>query len=107
MGLVGVTEELHIINFMVGYTYQGLKQELKIDTFQVVIISISKMNLLSIAWASVLWFTMLSSTPQNQHFFFKSVVPHPHPLAKKKKKVFLDLSGPYSQLAVLLCWASP
>lgn len=82
MELVGVTKELHITSFMVGYTYQGLKRELKTDTFQVVI-SVSKMNLLSIAWASVLWFSMLSSTLQNQHFFFKSEPPLPAPPKKK------------------------
>ncbi|XP_058413898.1 signal transducer and activator of transcription 2 [Diceros bicornis minor] len=66
-GLLGVTEELHIISFTVKYTYQGLKQELKTDSLPVVIIS--NMNQLSIAWASVLWFNLLSSNPQNQQFF--------------------------------------
>ncbi|XP_046511699.1 signal transducer and activator of transcription 2 [Equus quagga] len=66
-GLLGVTEELHIISFTVKYTYQGLKQELKTDCLPVVIIS--NMNQLSIAWASVLWFNLLSSNPQNQQFF--------------------------------------
>ncbi|XP_066114498.1 signal transducer and activator of transcription 2 isoform X1 [Saccopteryx bilineata] len=64
---LGVTEELHIISFMVKYTYQDLKQELRTDTLPVVIIS--NMNQLSIAWASVLWFNLLSSNPQNQQFF--------------------------------------
>uniref|UniRef100_A0A8C4LEQ5 Signal transducer and activator of transcription n=1 Tax=Equus asinus asinus TaxID=83772 RepID=A0A8C4LEQ5_EQUAS len=59
--------ELHIISFTVKYTYQGLKQELKTDCLPVVIIS--NMNQLSIAWASVLWFNLLSSNPQNQQFF--------------------------------------
>lgn len=49
MGLLSMREELHIINFMVGYTYQGLKQELKTDTLQVVSISVSKKNLFPIA----------------------------------------------------------
>lgn len=66
-GLLGVTEELHIISFTVRYTYQGLKQELKADTLPVVVIS--NMNQLSIAWASILWFNLLSSNPQNQQFF--------------------------------------
>ncbi|KAM9072136.1 signal transducer and activator of transcription 2 isoform 2-T4 [Megaptera novaeangliae] len=66
-GPLAVTEELHIISFTVRYTYQGLKQELKTDTLPVVIIS--NMNQLSIAWASVLWFSLLSSDPQNQQFF--------------------------------------
>uniref|UniRef100_A0A8D1X1U8 Signal transducer and activator of transcription n=1 Tax=Sus scrofa TaxID=9823 RepID=A0A8D1X1U8_PIG len=66
-GPLGVTEELHIISFTVKYTYQGLKQELTTDTLPVVIIS--NMNQLSIAWASILWFNLLSSDPQNQQFF--------------------------------------
>ncbi|XP_077613626.1 signal transducer and activator of transcription 2 isoform X1 [Crocuta crocuta] len=66
-GMLGVTEELHIISITVKYTYQGLKQELTTDTLPVVIIS--NMNQLSIAWASVLWFNLLSPNPQNQQFF--------------------------------------
>ncbi|XP_058163947.1 signal transducer and activator of transcription 2 isoform X2 [Dasypus novemcinctus] len=66
-GPLCVTEELHIISFVVTYTYQGLELELKTDTLPVVIIS--NLNQLSIAWASVLWFNLLSSTPQNQQFF--------------------------------------
>ncbi|XP_075810274.1 signal transducer and activator of transcription 2 [Microtus pennsylvanicus] len=66
-GPLAVTEELHIINFMVQYVYQGLKMELQTDTLPVVVIS--NMNQLSIAWASVLWFNMLSSNPQNLQFF--------------------------------------
>lgn len=66
-GPLAVTEELHIINFTVHYVYQGLKMELQTDTLPVVVIS--NMNQLSIAWASVLWFNMLSSNPQNLQFF--------------------------------------
>ncbi|XP_059040929.1 signal transducer and activator of transcription 2 isoform X2 [Mustela lutreola] len=66
-GMVGVTEELHIISITVKYTYQGLQEELKTDTLPVVIIS--NMNQVSIAWASVLWFNLLSSNPQNQQLF--------------------------------------
>ncbi|EHB06535.1 Signal transducer and activator of transcription 2 [Heterocephalus glaber] len=66
-GPLAVTEELHIINFTVRYMYQGLQLDLKTDTLPVVIIS--NMNQLSIAWASVLWFNLLSPTPQNQQFF--------------------------------------
>ncbi|XP_004647169.1 signal transducer and activator of transcription 2 [Octodon degus] len=66
-GPLAVTEELHIINFTVKYTYQGLQLDLKTDTLPVVIIS--NMNQLSIAWASVLWFNLLSPNPQNQQFF--------------------------------------
>lgn len=66
-GPLAVTEELHVINFVVQYVYQGLKMELQTDTLPVVVIS--NMNQLSIAWASVLWFNMLSSNPQNLQFF--------------------------------------
>ncbi|XP_020018862.1 signal transducer and activator of transcription 2 isoform X3 [Castor canadensis] len=66
-GPMSVTEELHIISFTVEYVYQGLKMELKTDTLPVVIIS--NMNQLSIAWASILWFNLLSPNPQNQQFF--------------------------------------
>ncbi|KAM7328244.1 hypothetical protein ACRRTK_012336 [Alexandromys fortis] len=66
-GPLAVTEELHIINFVVQYVYQGLKMELQTDTLPVVVIS--NMNQLSIAWASVLWFNMLSSNLQNLQFF--------------------------------------
>ncbi|XP_028642450.1 signal transducer and activator of transcription 2 [Grammomys surdaster] len=66
-GPLPVTEELHIISFVVEYVYQGLKMKLQTDTLPVVIIS--NMNQLSIAWASILWFNMLSSTPKDQQFF--------------------------------------
>ncbi|KAM6154637.1 signal transducer and activator of transcription 2 isoform 1-T2 [Erethizon dorsatum] len=66
-GPLAMTEELHIINFTVKYTYQGLQLDLKTDTLPVVIIS--NMSQLSIAWASVLWFNLLSPNPQNQQFF--------------------------------------
>ncbi|XP_036614972.1 signal transducer and activator of transcription 2 isoform X2 [Trichosurus vulpecula] len=66
-GLLIVTEELHIINFTVKYSYQGLKLELKTNSLPVVIIS--NMNQVSSAWASILWFNLLSSDPQNQQFF--------------------------------------
>ncbi|XP_052020886.1 signal transducer and activator of transcription 2 isoform X2 [Apodemus sylvaticus] len=66
-GPLAVTEELHIISFMVEYVYQGLTMKLQTDTLPVVIIS--NMSQLSIAWASILWFNMLSSNPMNQQFF--------------------------------------
>ncbi|CAH6778540.1 signal transducer and activator of transcription 2 [Phodopus roborovskii] len=66
-GPLAVTEELHVISVVVRYVYQGMRMELQTDTLPVVIIS--NMNQLSIAWASVLWFNMLSPTPQNPQFF--------------------------------------
>ncbi|KAL1775290.1 signal transducer and activator of transcription 2 [Sigmodon hispidus] len=66
-GPLPVTEELHTIHFTLQYVYQGLKMEMQTTTLPVVIIS--NMNQLSIAWASVLWFNMLSPDPQNPQFF--------------------------------------
>ncbi|XP_040839543.1 signal transducer and activator of transcription 2 isoform X1 [Ochotona curzoniae] len=66
-GTLAVTEELHVISFVITYTYQDLKLDLKTDTLPVVVIS--NMNQLSIAWASILWFNLLSSNPQDQQFF--------------------------------------
>lgn len=94
VGLLGATEGLQVICFMVGYTYQDLGQELKTGTLHV--LTISKVNLLLITWASVLWFSLLSSNPQNQQFFFS-----PSPLA------LLDVAGPCCLLPVLLNWLSP
>ena len=56
-----VQQEVHIISFMVGYNYQDLKQELKTDTFSLMIIS--NVNVLLIAWFLILWFTLVSSDP--------------------------------------------
>ena len=56
-----VQQEVRIISFMVGYNYQDLKQELKTDTFSLMIIS--NVNLLLIAWSLILWFSLVSSDP--------------------------------------------
>ncbi|XP_005006456.1 signal transducer and activator of transcription 2 isoform X1 [Cavia porcellus] len=119
-GLLAVTEELHIISFTVKYRYQGLQLDLKTDTLPVVIIS--NMNQLSIAWASVLWFNLLSPNPQNQQFFssppaapwsllgpalswqFSSHIGqglNPEQLAMLKEKLF----GKTSKMENLLSWA--
>ncbi|XP_065432714.1 signal transducer and activator of transcription 2 isoform X1 [Chrysemys picta bellii] len=66
-GLLAVTEELHLITFTLDYKYQELVLELQTSTLPVVIISSN--NQLSSAWASVLWFNMLSPDPKNQLFF--------------------------------------
>ncbi|XP_038608461.1 signal transducer and activator of transcription 2 [Tachyglossus aculeatus] len=65
--LLSVTEELHLITFTVSYKYQGLTQELQASTLPVIIIS--NMNQMTSAWASVLWFNLLSPKPQDQLFF--------------------------------------
>lgn len=56
-----VQQEVHNINFMVGYNYQDLKQKLKTDTLFLMIIP--NVNLLLIAWSLILWFSLVSSDP--------------------------------------------
>ncbi|NWI54746.1 STAT2 protein, partial [Calyptomena viridis] len=66
-GPLAVTEELHLITFTLAYGYCGLELELETSTLPFVIISNN--NQFSSAWASILWFNMLSSDPKAQHFF--------------------------------------
>ncbi|NWU13250.1 STAT2 protein, partial [Cephalopterus ornatus] len=66
-GPLVVTEELHLITFTLAYAYCGLELELKTSTLPFVIISNN--NQFSSAWASILWFNMLSSDPKAQQFF--------------------------------------
>ncbi|NWR39824.1 STAT2 protein, partial [Tachuris rubrigastra] len=66
-----VTEELHLITFTLAYAYCGLELELKTSTLPFVIISNN--NQFSSAWASILWFNMLSSDPK------ASRTPQPSP----------------------------
>uniref|UniRef100_A0A8C8RUV5 Signal transducer and activator of transcription n=1 Tax=Pelusios castaneus TaxID=367368 RepID=A0A8C8RUV5_9SAUR len=65
-GLV-ITEELHLITFTLDYKYQELALTLQTSTLPVVIISSNSQ--FSSAWASVLWFNMLSPDTKNQLFF--------------------------------------
>ncbi|KAM6189095.1 signal transducer and activator of transcription 2 [Sarcoramphus papa] len=66
-GPLVVTEELHLITFTLAYAYCGLELELETSTLPFVIISNN--NQFSSAWASILWFNMLSSDPKEQQFF--------------------------------------
>ncbi|XP_072703448.1 signal transducer and activator of transcription 2 isoform X2 [Ciconia boyciana] len=66
-GPLAVTEELHLITFTLAYAYCGLQLELETSTLPFVIISNN--NQLSSAWASILWFNMLSDDPKDQQFF--------------------------------------
>ncbi|NXK00511.1 STAT2 protein, partial [Corythaixoides concolor] len=66
-GPLAVTEELHLITFTLAYAYCGLELELETSTLPFVIISNN--NQLSSAWASILWFNMLSSHPKELQFF--------------------------------------
>ncbi|XP_066063503.1 signal transducer and activator of transcription 2 isoform X2 [Chamaea fasciata] len=75
-GPLVVTEELHLITFTLAYAYCGLELELETTTLPFVIISNN--NQLSSAWASILWFNMLSSDPKAQQFF-SSPPPAPWP----------------------------
>lgn len=73
-GPLAVTEELHLITFTLAYAYCGL--ELKLETSTLPFVIISNNNQLSSAWASVLWFNMLSPNPKDQQFF---TTPPPAP----------------------------
>ncbi|XP_068068647.1 signal transducer and activator of transcription 2 isoform X2 [Anomalospiza imberbis] len=75
-GPLVVTEELHLITFTLAYAYCGLELELETTTLPFVVISNN--NQFSSAWASILWFNMLSSDPKAQQFF-SSPPPAPWP----------------------------
>ncbi|KAG8129440.1 putative Signal transducer and activator of transcription protein [Naja naja] len=68
-GSLPVTEELHIITFTLDYCYRGIECQLQTSTLPVVIVS--NANQISSAWASILWFIMLSRDTKNQLFFSK------------------------------------
>ncbi|XP_071656069.1 signal transducer and activator of transcription 2 isoform X2 [Patagioenas fasciata] len=78
-GPLVVTEELHLITFTLAYAYCGLELELETSTLPFVIIS--NTNQLSSAWASILWFNMLSTDPGNpkEHQFFSAPPAAPWP----------------------------
>ncbi|NXB91288.1 STAT2 protein, partial [Vidua chalybeata] len=76
-GPLVVTEELHLITFTLAYAYCGLELELETTTLPFVIISNN--NQFSSAWASILWFNMLSSDPKASPQFFSSPPPAPWP----------------------------
>uniref|UniRef100_A0A7N8XKP0 Signal transducer and activator of transcription 2 n=1 Tax=Mastacembelus armatus TaxID=205130 RepID=A0A7N8XKP0_9TELE len=62
-----VTEELHTINFDTVFELKGLSVELQASSLPVVIISNSSQQ--QSAWASVLWFSMLSQDTKDVMFF--------------------------------------
>ncbi|XP_033927476.1 signal transducer and activator of transcription 2 isoform X1 [Melopsittacus undulatus] len=77
-GPLVVTEELHLITFRLAYTYCGLELELESSTLPFIIISNNSQ--LSSAWASILWFNMLSPEPkEHQAQFFSAPPPAPWP----------------------------
>ncbi|KAM7007041.1 signal transducer and activator of transcription 2 isoform 2-T2 [Tautogolabrus adspersus] len=64
---LSVTEELHIIYFDTVFEYKGFSVELQASSLPVVIISNSSQQ--QSAWASVLWFNMLSQKTKDVIFF--------------------------------------
>ncbi|XP_017271454.1 signal transducer and activator of transcription 2 [Kryptolebias marmoratus] len=64
---LSVTEELHIIYFKTVFELKGFSVELQASSLPVVIISNSSQQ--QSAWASILWFNMLSLDPKDVMFF--------------------------------------
>ncbi|XP_005799902.1 signal transducer and activator of transcription 1-alpha/beta [Xiphophorus maculatus] len=64
---LSVTEELHIIYFNTVFELKGFSVELQASSLPVVIISNSSQQ--QSAWASILWFNMLSLDPKDIMFF--------------------------------------
>ncbi|XP_070813978.1 signal transducer and activator of transcription 2 isoform X2 [Chaetodon trifascialis] len=64
---LSVTEELHIIYFNTVFEQKGLSVELQASSLPVVIISNSSQQ--QSAWASVLWFNMVSQNTKDVMFF--------------------------------------
>uniref|UniRef100_A0A8C7NVA6 Signal transducer and activator of transcription n=1 Tax=Oncorhynchus mykiss TaxID=8022 RepID=A0A8C7NVA6_ONCMY len=79
-----VTEELHLITFETEVYHQGLKIDLETHSLPVVVIS----NICQMpnAWASILWYNMLTNHPKNVNFFTKPPV------------------GTWDQVAEVLSW---
>ncbi|XP_051933000.1 signal transducer and activator of transcription 2 isoform X2 [Hippocampus zosterae] len=64
---LSVTEELHILYFNTLFELKGMSVELQATSLPVVIISNSSQQ--QSAWASVLWFNMLSKNTKDMMFF--------------------------------------
>lgn len=69
---LSVTEELHIIYFNTAFQHKGLDVALQASSLPVVIISNSSQQ--QSAWASVLWFNMISVDTKDIRFFASSPV---------------------------------
>lgn len=67
---LSVTEELHIIYFDTVFELKGLSVELQASSLPVTIISNSSQQ--QSAWASVLWFNMISQDTKDVKFFANS-----------------------------------
>ncbi|XP_061746384.1 signal transducer and activator of transcription 2 isoform X2 [Nerophis ophidion] len=81
---LSVTEELHIICFNTTFVLKGMSVDLQATSLPVVVISNSSQ--LNSAWASVLWFNMLSQDPKDLMFFANSQ------------------AAPWPQLGQMLSW---
>ncbi|CAB1328401.1 unnamed protein product [Coregonus sp. 'balchen'] len=62
-----VTEELHSISFETQLCQPGL--QVNLETTSLPIVVISNISQLPCAWASVMWYNMLTSEPKNLSFF--------------------------------------
>eukprot|EP00063_Salmo_salar_P053676 XP_014028511.1 PREDICTED: signal transducer and activator of transcription 1-alpha/beta-like isoform X1 [Salmo salar] len=62
-----VTEELHSISFETQLTHPGL--QVNLETTSLPIVVISNISQLPRAWASVMWYNMLTSESKNLSFF--------------------------------------
>ncbi|RMB90385.1 hypothetical protein DUI87_33271 [Hirundo rustica rustica] len=98
-GPLVVTEELHLITFTLAYAYCGLELELETTTLPFVIISNN--NQLSSAWASILWFNMLSSDPKASGE--PRCHPRCHPLPRPAV-LLVASAGAVAPLAEVLSW---
>uniref|UniRef100_H3ADH1 Signal transducer and activator of transcription n=1 Tax=Latimeria chalumnae TaxID=7897 RepID=H3ADH1_LATCH len=67
LGTLGVTEELHSISFETNFSLHGLNIDLVTTSLPVVVIS--NVCQLPNAWASVIWFNLLTNDPKNLAFF--------------------------------------
>ncbi|OCT63934.1 hypothetical protein XELAEV_18045030mg [Xenopus laevis] len=67
LGIHMVTEELHSISFETQVCLYGLSIDLETSSLPVVMIS--NVSQLPSAWASVIWYNLFSSEPQNHAFF--------------------------------------
>ncbi|CAL9704467.1 unnamed protein product [Knipowitschia caucasica] len=81
---LSVTEELHIINFETDFNFKGMSLKMQTSSLPFVVISNSSQQ--QSAWASVLWFNLLSHDARDVTFFASSP------------------SSPWPQFAEMMSW---
>lgn len=65
---LGVTEELHLIKFVMDFQHAGIKQNIEASSLPLIVITATSQSVS--AWASVMWCNMLStSEPRNLSLF--------------------------------------